>query len=574
MFLILMRVISFKKTISILFFFIISIILLYPESFGQSISNESFKVWGYSKFLLEFNNFVDFRSGILSYLILILFTPFSFKTAILLEYFLGTIFFLFCFYNLLKSYDLKILKYILPILFIPIIYKIEGSNKLLGISFLFLHFSLLNNKSYCKNWVPTFLLCSILCNWGYIFFLLGHIFGKFFTTENKKIYFDKFLIINFFLVLLVLISITLKGNQKFNNHWLERSTYYPYDLKSGFGTFLFQAGNYLYVQRNKNISKDKPEGDWFFTNKVAFKNCNNTNCVLTKSLDTIFDNFVFYNFFSSPVILSEVIYGPIINKLEPSFSNIKIDLFIFIFILCVTILFIFTGLHNIFYKKKFDLFFSIIFGVSAYIFAMLISMVTIRYSYSLLPVFILLFCNLKNGLYLFQNNLFSNKATFLKPFNYALILIFISHFLYNLELFYKRIYEKKYLPITSKAINTEDNVNLLNSYEQIINEVKNKKKILTYEAVWLYAFSDIKREKIFSTNNLPPYKDETKKIKLFLDEFDTILVSNQFLNDSGGMAMSVNLRYRLHLDDYFRKNIDKFYISKVKDYGFVYHRKN
>ena len=56
---------------------------------------------------------------------------------------------------------------------------------------------------------------------------------------------------------------------------------------------------------------------------------------------------------------------------------------------------------------------------------------------------------------------------------------------------------KKYLPIISKEINTEKSVNLFNSYKQVIEEVKNKEKILTYEAVWLYAFSNIEREKFF-----------------------------------------------------------------------------
>ena len=134
-----MKVMNIKKNIFIILFFFLSIILLYPISFGQNISNESFKVWGYAKFFLEFHNYIDFRSGLLSYLILLFFTPLSFETAIIVEYFLANIFFLFCFYNLLKNNNFKIFKYILPILFIPIIYKIEGSNKLLGISFLFLH---------------------------------------------------------------------------------------------------------------------------------------------------------------------------------------------------------------------------------------------------------------------------------------------------------------------------------------------------------------------------------------------------------------------------------------------------
>jgi len=562
-----MKVMNIKKNIFIILFFFLSIILLYPISFGQNISNESFKVWGYAKFFLEFHNYIDFRSGLLSYLILLFFTPLSFETAIIVEYFLANIFFLFCFYNLLKNNNFKIFKYILPILFIPIIYKIEGSNKLLGISFLFLHFSLINNKNYYQNWIPTFLLCAILSNWGYIFFLLGHIFGKIFTTKNKKFYYNKFQIINIFLILLVLLSITFKGNQKFNNHWLERTDYFPYDLKSGFGTLFFQAGNYLYIERNKNISKDQPEGDWFVTNKIAFRNCDNVKCVITNSADTIYENFIYYNLFSSPVILSNIFYGPIIDKLKPSFSKPTIDLYLFIFIFFIIIVFILVGLSSIFSKKKFDLFFSILLGVSAYIFAMLISIVTIRYSYALLPVFILLSCNFKDGL-----SLFKNKSNFLFRFNFALIIIFSSHLLYNLELLYKRIGQKNYLPIISKAINTEKSVNLLNSYEQVIDEVKNKEKILTYEAVWLYAFSNIEREKIFSTNNLPPFEDDTNKTNLFLDKFDTILVSNDFKNERMGMAASVNLRYRLHLRNYLKKNIDNFTISKVDGYGLIYHR--
>ena len=198
---------------------------------------------------------------------------------------------------------------------------------------------------------------------------------------------------------------------------------------------------------------------------------------------------------------------------------------------------------------------------------MLVSMVTVRYSYALLPVFILLSCNFKNGL-----RLFKNKSHFLFRFNFVIIIIFISHLLFNLELLYKRINEKNYLPISSKAIDTKKSVNLLKVYEQVINEVKNKKKILAYEAVWLYAFSNIEREKIFSTNNLPPFEDKTDKTNLFLDKFDTILVSNQFKNQRSGMASSINLRYRLHIKNYLKKNINNFSISKIDGYGFIYHR--
>ena len=75
----------------------------------------------------------------------------------------------------------------------------------------------------------------------------------------------------------------------------------------------------------------------------------------------------------------------------------------------------------------------------------------------------------------------------------------------------------------------------------------------------------ILKEKNFSTNNLPPFEDDTNKTNLFLDKFDTILVSNNFKNERMGMAASVNLRYRLHLKNYLEKILVILLFQKLMD---------
>ena len=110
--------------------------------------------------------------------------------------------------------------------------------------------------------------------------------------------------------------------------------------------------------------------------------------------------------------------------------------------------------------------------------------------------------------------------------------------------------------VSPKLLKQEKNIQ--NNYFNLMNEIKNidlNQKILTYESVWLYAFSNIKMNNLYNINYLPPFKSKKNKteVEKFLDKIDIFIISNALTNDSPGMAGTPYLRYKLHIKDYVLK---------------------
>ena len=109
-----------------------------------------------------------------------------------------------------------------------------------------------------------------------------------------------------------------------------------------------------------------------------------------------------------------------------------------------------------------------------------------------------------------------------------------------------------------------------------MNEIKNidlNQKILTYESVWLYAFSNIKINNLYNINHLPPFKSKKNKteVEKFLDKIDIFIISNALTDDSPGMAGTPYLRYKLHIKDYvLEKKLKK---KEIQNFGVIYFNK-
>ena len=175
---------KYFEILIVLIIFILSLILFTPGDFGEHFGGETWKPWKASKLLVDTGKFVTHTLGPLYYTLLILLNPFDYENSIILEYFITHIFCLYAFYKLLSLKNLKLLALLFPIAWIPFIAFIESPKYIFAMGFLCLHFSKMDDKKIFNQWLPPYLLCSILCNWGYVLFLGGHIFGKMITKIN------------------------------------------------------------------------------------------------------------------------------------------------------------------------------------------------------------------------------------------------------------------------------------------------------------------------------------------------------------------------------------------------------
>ena len=177
---------TFLEFTSLIIIFFIFLIFLSPAGFGENFTAETWKSWSASRILLSEGRFVQNSLGPLYYLFLIILSPFNYKNSLIIEYFFTHIFFLICVYIFFRKFNKKFLGVLFSILLITYIAFIESPKYVLASGFLILHFANYK-KDYFSHWFPPFLLISLLCNWGYIVFYLGHLFGKiFFHFKNRN----------------------------------------------------------------------------------------------------------------------------------------------------------------------------------------------------------------------------------------------------------------------------------------------------------------------------------------------------------------------------------------------------
>ena len=308
----------------ILAIFFFALILSSPVNLGEIIGAETWKPWAASKLLLQTGKFIQYSLGPLYYTFLTLFNSFDYKNSIILEYFITHLFCLFFIYELLKIKSLKLLSILFVVAWIPFLASIQSPKYLLAIGFLCLHFSKMQDEKIFKGWFPPYLLCAILCNWGYILFLTGHIFGKIIDfLKVRKLNFNgkknAYSIISAGLIIFFFFSLINNLDKPYNNQYVSIYNHAPIKISSPFKITFFQMGNHHYIQREFGDSK-LVETDWYFTNKYAFKDCKSVACAIIKSPKTVVLNL--------RLQIGMLCRNLTLNFFGPFASNLKFSYFI------------------------------------------------------------------------------------------------------------------------------------------------------------------------------------------------------------------------------------------------------
>jgi len=436
----------------------------------------------------------------------------------------------------------------------------------------------MDNEKIFNRWFPPYLLCATLCNWGYILFLIGHIFGKFIRSLKEKklnLRIDKsyYTVISFSLILLFSLTFINKLEKPYNNHFVTTYSHSPIPLTSPFEVGFFQHGNNKYAKRKFSNEDELIKADWYFTNKQAFNDCKNFVCAITSKPETVLLNIrenlgwlarnLTSLFFSTEIIL------------------LKFPYFIILFIISLLISIIgFVGiiLTNP-TKINLPLLSSIIIGCSGYIAALALTGSGFRYVCAIIPVAMTLIVfssdgliNLNNKYYFIKKKIQSNK------FNSNLILFFIvlSLIFINISFQNKNFKNKEFVNIIINNNNfiNKDSVNYFKSYKEVFNKLNKNQKILSSEDVWISGFANVDIDKVKGIYILPPFEVSDDSIEKILNNFDIITVSNELKKRKVSLSTQSYLRYELHLKGYLEKNLDIWNEVKIQNYGSIFKKKS
>ena len=549
--------ITFFELISLIIIFFIFLIFLSPSGFGENISAETWKSWAASRILLTEGKFVQNSLGPLYYIFLTILSPFDYKNSIIIEYFITHIFFLICIYILFRNFNKKILGILFSIFIITYISFIESPKYILASGFMILHFANYK-KNYFYNWFPPFLLISILCNWGYIVFYLGHLFGKtFFHLKHKNFYITKPNLLTIFLCSVLLCPIIFKADKFYNNHYVDYydPNYAPIVLDSPFKIGFFQFGNWKYSKKTYSYN-DQYKADWYITHKNYYGECKTFGCVLKNNPKIVVEelsNDLGYNL--------RILTSMILNKDILIIKKIYFIFFLFLFGLIILL-----GSFNILKRNNgnYILIFSLLFGTAGYILALSLTTFSYRYCFPLYPVIILLLLNAD----------FKIPKINKKYFKINLILVFVIliQFIFNIKDYSINFNNKEFYKIGHSKITEKRKVDYFKSANDVFSLINNKQKILTTDSNWLSGFSQAIPKQVYSIFALPPVAN--KNTQNFLDSFDIILLNYNIQIEQPSVGTQTYLRYELHLKEYLANNKDKWVNKQIENFGNIYIKKD
>ena len=543
-------------TLLIIFFFIFLIILT-PAGMGENITAETWKSWSASKIFLSEGRFVQNSLGPLYYLFLIILSPLDYKSSIIIEYFVTHIFFLLCVYILFQKFNKKFLGILFSICLITFIAFIESPKYVLAPGFLILHFANYDKK-YFNNWFPPFLYISLLCNWGYIVFYLGHLIGKFFfhfKNKNFKLVKPNFLTI--ILSLILIFPIIFKADKFYNNHYVDfyEPKYSPITLDSPLKIGFFQIGNYKYARKNYK-EEDLYKADWYFTHKNFYGDCKTLICVIKNKPKIILEEIL-----NDPGFNLRILTSLIFNKEVVIIKKIYFLFFLFLFALIVLI-----GSLNILKKNQnnYNLISCLFFGTLGYLLALSLTTFSYRYSFPLFPVFIILLLNAR-----VEIPKVGQKYT---DINYILVFAVLIQLTHNVKDYSVNFNNKEFYKFKNIEFIKKKNTNYFKSEKKVFSYINENQKILSTDSNWLRGFSKADPKRVFSLYVLPPVKNN--KTSKLLDTFDIILLNYKIEIEQGSIGTQPYLRYKLHLKDYLPNNHDKWKKIEIKNYGYIYIKKN
>lgn len=536
--------------------FLFFLITLTPGNFGEIISAETWKSWSASRILLSEGRFIQNSLGPLYYSFITILTPLTYKQSIIVEYFFTHLFFLVSVYFLCRKYDHKILGILFSIFLITYIAFIESPKYLLATGFLIFHF-IYYEKKYFTYWFPPFLTISLLINWGYIVFFLGHLIGKFYTHfKEKNFKLVKPNILTTILCMFLLCPWFLKADKFYNNHYVDHYNpkYSPVSLNSPLEVGFFQIGNWRY-SKTKFEESDLYKADWYITHEKYYGECRSLICVLVNKPN---------------IILNEVLNDPGYNLRMITSLLFNKDILIikkknFLFFFTIFSLIVIFGLFKILKKntKNYILISCIFFGSLGYLLALSLTNFSYRYSFPFFSVLIFLLMQLNVKI-----NLMKKKINI----NYFLIIIVLTQLTFNIEDYYVNYKNKQFYQIKSHKEQNTKKVNYFLSESSVFELINEDQKILTTDSNWLSGFSKADPKKVYSLFSLPPIKDDN--IHDFLDSFDIILLNYDINIPEASVGTQLFLRYELHLKDYINDNKKNWENKQIDNYGNAFIKKN
>ena len=533
-------------------FFLVFLLILTPGNFGEIFDAETWKAWSASRILIYHGEFIQLSFGPLYYLLLTFFSPFDYKYSIYLEYFFSHLFFFLTTYYLFRIKNLQYFAIIFLILSIPSLAFIQSPKYLVAASFFNLHLVSQYKNNNSTMWFPKYLIFSLLCNWGYIVFYIGHLLIKFYLVCKKKntIKFTRPSMVVFFFIILIFSTFIFKGDKFYNNHFVSNynEKFLPIEMKSPFQIGFFQFGNNNF--NIKNIDEENLyKADWYFTHKENYGNCKTVLCVAIND---------------PKIILNTLIENPggKLRSLSSIFFSkdiINIDIKIFIPLLVLLIFFVFMSSQNFYRKNKSNIvyLYSILIGTLGYILALSLTKIGFRYVFPLVPIgfLILLYVNDSSKNFNFT---IKNLGVF-----HILILLFLLYF--NFDKFYK---SSNYTQFFKNPPPNNQVTNYFYSEKEVFAFIKGNQKILTTDDNWLSGFSKANPKNIYGIFSLPPVEDN--KTLFFLDSFDIILLNNNINKKKSSIATQSFLRHELHLEKFLLKTKKNWNIYDIQFYGKVY----
>ena len=547
---------------------ILSLIILTPGNFGEIFGGETWKSWAASKILLAEGNFVSHTFGALYYTFLTILSPLSYKSSIIIEYFITHFFCLYGIYKFLNLKNSKFISILLPIAWIPFLAYIQSPKYILAVAFIFLHLSKMRERKLFDNWFPPFLLAAVMLNWGYVLFYISHIIGKFLSDfKNKKnslkLSKNNYSIFGFLIILFFIFSFTNQSNKPYNNHAIAEMRYTPVELKSPFAAGFFQYANHRYSQQTYKNKNDLIKADWYFTHKKIFGDCKDFLCVIKEKPETLLINI-------KPNIgwLSRH-FTALFFGLEV--SALKLNYFIIFFILALSISFL--GIVGLLYNKtqKILLLSYIFIGSFGYTLALLITGAPYRYVISLMPICFLLINFSGLGILSIKEKINDKKFKLIES-KHIFILIFIIILVSDINFYKKNKFNLQFINFLNHSKSNNISTNYFKSYDEVFKKLNKKQKILSSEVNWFVGFADVNPNNVKGIYVLPPFIPKDYSITKFLDEFDVITVSNALKEKMPSMGTQRYLRYKLHLKNYFEENLNKWDETKIKNYGSIFVR--
>jgi hypothetical protein len=567
--------------------------------YGFEPGGESFGAWAAARILAETGGFPVFSRSPLYVAYLTLFLKLPFPASMTLEYWILHLFALISIYALVRTHLGGAQSLVLIIVLAPFLGIVEGGGTVAAIGFFSLY---LRNyaTTEASTWVflPATLLAAALCHSVYLSFLALHLLVSVLFIFRGKLHGTP-VAVNYGrlrdkvpLLLLTGFAVTaflFQSDRDDHNHMLMDPRFAPIPLSSAINIGFFQIKTWMLVDKiyDPSILYLK---DWYFETPKFFGNSKTIAEVLRNNPELFFS--IVFRDMSTTLLIPFYLYS--FYFVYPP-TNILIMLASMLVLLMLLI-----GMVKIYRGHGVAPLFILSVGCGSAIAAFLLTWFSLRYSVTLLPVFLLAYCHylgdiklaakvpiyeshrlksvifilgcaltLSNAPFVVNNERIAdecavagNPSVFSKAFQVACTK-------------WKRVkYQIGDVVENNEFLKGARGVSMLTAYPVLSKLIDNKTRILSLENTFFSSFTDVDINNNRQIWSLPPYDDKSDYTNNFLNEIDVIFVSENWATEAASVSTQSYLRYKLHVLPYLNVRKSEFDIVQVPSYGKAYIRKN